>query len=169
MLIAAAKSLSNCGLVASLFALAFTSQLTAQHPRNYIDSDNLSCSNNVPYVNVPGWRGQPYQSCPVGGCQCGKHSKLTYYNFSTHWASPWSVLFDYGPSGDKSRPRASTVYPRHRDKIEVFAGIRLLPDVRKDNGYCGPCCDPWGYLGESRRGIAVGQSATPEEGLPINR
>ena len=49
----------------------------------------------------------------------------------------------------------NTTQPRPRDLLEVFGNIRLLPDVRRDNGYSGPHCDPYGRLGDSRRGVVA--------------
>ncbi len=107
-----------------------------------------NCHHPLPAVgtgwDLPGWRGKPYSDPGAAGCRCGRHGQVTYYDFSSHWASPWSVWADRGP-------KSSTARPRLRDNLDHLAQIRLLPDVRRDNGYRGSNCDPYGHLGLSRR------------------
>lgn len=128
----------------------------------YVDFDRtLSCPNcnhEIPKANICGWKGRPYRDEVEDGCRCGKKSCLTYYNAYCHWPSPFSVLIDHGRSGCKWGNGTDTTRPRLRDKLDVFANVRLLPPVRHDNGYCGPQCDPYGIVGKSRRGVVVEQA-----------
>ena len=118
-----------------------------------------NCEHNLPKVKLPGFKGQPYRSQPLGGCPCGKRSKWTNYNFHAHWHSPFSVILDHGVHGKEWRPSADTTQPRLRDCLDIFANVKLLPDVRCDNGYEGPHCDPYGHLGASRQGRVLNESA----------
>ncbi len=129
----------------------------------YSDADRIricpNCNHNLPHKDAYGWRGNPWRDRDLGGCRCGKHTGKTYYNASHHWPSPWSVLIDHGRNGRRWGPCTDTTKPRLRDHLDVLANIRLLPNPRCDNGYEGPHCDPWGFVGASRRGVPL---ATPE-------
>lgn len=119
------------------------------------------CSHRIPRGRLPGWMGRPWEEPVSGGCRCGKYSQWTNLNFSSAWTSPFSVWLDYGPQGNLLRETADTRNPRMRDCLDSLAGIRLLPPVRKDNGYSGYYCDPFGHVGRSW------QSLPPQTMAPI--
>lgn len=164
-------------LSATLVLLVCSFTVSAQTPQRaaelYIDFESTqtcpNCNCQIPKCRCYGWRGQPWSDCNSGGCRCGKKCGLTQYNFSSHWPSPFSVFSDHGRHGTKWRKSADTTHPRLRDKLDILAHVRLLPPVRKDNGYCGRFCDPYGLLGQSRRGVVVDggiESAPVEEVAP---
>lgn len=130
----------------------------------YADYDRTqscpNCNHQLPRPALYGWKGHPWRDKRPGGCQCGKRSALTWYNGYHHWPSPWSVLVDHGCDGSKWRSGTDTTCPRFRDKLDIFANIRLAPPVRNDNGYTGRQCDPYGLVGKSRQG-ATHHTPTP--------
>ncbi len=139
--------------------------------QNYAEPDRSqicpNCNHRLPRVNICGWKGHPWRDKVPGGCRCGKPGPWTWYNLDCHWPAPFSVLADHGHHGDRRRSTTSTTKPRLRDALDCFADLRLLPPVRCDNGYTGRYCDPYGYLGRSRRGQTVVAEPAPfPEELP---
>lgn len=141
-----------------------------EYYNNYADPlrDSLcqQCDRELPRLNVNGWRGKPWRDGDLGGCKCGSKCGFTNYNFSTSWPSPFSVLLDFGSCGDQRRSTVDTRNGRLRDKLDLLAGIRLVGPIRSDNGYCGPGCDPYGYLGKSQRGLEAPVIRHAAEGVP---
>lgn len=144
---------------------------------NYMDSISSnscpSCTQQLPTCDKNGWMGQPWSDTPPGGCECGNHRKLTNYNFSSHWPAPFSVVMDYAKGGNHRHRMSDTRNTRLRDKLDALANFRLLAPVRRDNGYCGPDCDPFGHVGQSRR--CLDSEVMPEpverapEAVPVER
>ncbi len=134
--------------------------LSPQRARElYIDVQNTencpNCNHQIPRANCYGWRGQPYYERMDEVCSCEHKRGLSFKNLSVHWPSPFSVYVDHSCFGDVCRTSSNTMVPRFRDCLDRLANIRLLPPVRRDSGYCGPDCDPYGLLGESRRATVV--------------
>lgn len=159
---------ASCGVLVSLIAVGWGGNVVAQDfYNNYSDAVRgqqcPNCNHELPGIDLPGFRGQPYRDTLAGGCRCGHKSELTYYNAYWHWPSPFSVLLDHGRYGDQYRSTADTTCPRLRDCLEPLAQVRLAPPVRTDNGYAGPHCDPYGYLGVSRQA----RSSQPVQAPPL--
>ncbi len=114
-----------------------------------------NCDHQLPRLDLPGWRGQPWRAKAIGGCRCGRSHGSTHHNFDSHWAAPFSVLIDHGCKGCRTPRSADTTNPRARDGLDRLASLRVLPPVRSDNGYSGTDCDPYGYLGVSRGGVVA--------------
>ena len=133
----------------------------------YTDYDRAqscpNCNHELPRLNLKGWKGQPHRDKRPGGCKCGKKKGLTWYNAYHHWPNPWSVLLDHGRDGRGWGKFTDTTCPRKRDCLDVLANIRLSGPVRKDNGYFGPHCDPYGLPGKSRRGVVVSDGPHPAQ------
>lgn len=127
----------------------------------YMDYDRTqscpNCNNEIPCLDLYGFKGQPYSDKRPGGCQCGKKKGLTWYNAYHHWPNPWSVLMDHGRDGYGWGKYTDTTCPRKRDCLDILADVRIACPVRKDSGYFGPHCEPYGLLGKSRSGVVTGE------------
>ncbi len=153
----------------TLFAISIVAQ-SQEHYNNYADPivNSLcpNCNRELPALDVKGWKGHPWRDSVPGGCECDSRRKVTNYNFSANWPSPFSVLMDYGRCGDQRRCTSDTRNSRIRDQLDVFANIRLLAPLRCDNGYSGPHCDPFGYVGQSQRELGPAGLQQPIEREP---
>jgi len=133
----------------------------------YVDFDRTqvcpNCNQQLPCLDIYGWKGQPYRDKRPGGCRCGKKKGLTWYNGYHHWPTPWSFLLDHGRDGARWGRDTDTTCPRLRDKLDVLANLRLSQPVRNDNGYFGHECEPYGLVGKSRRGVVVDGSHLPSQ------
>ena len=114
-----------------------------------------NCNHQISRANCYGWRGQPYYEPTDEVCCCHRRPGLSFKNLSVHWPSPFSVYLDHSCFGDDCRKTTNTTTSRFRDCLDHLANIHLLPPVRRDSGFGGPDCDPYGLLGESRRATVV--------------
>ena len=134
----------------------------------YMDYDRIqscpNCNNEISRIDLYGFKGQPWRDERPGGCQCSKKKGITWYNAYHHWPMPWSVLVDHGRGGNRWGKYTDTSCPRFRDRLDIFANVRLAPGVRKDSGYFGPECEPYGLLGKSRQGVVVGTNEVVHSG-----
>ena len=140
-------------LVAVIGAVVFswlTGEAHAQWP-----NDTATCPP-PPVTRIPGLFGAPHQPTPIGGCRCNNPNGRFYSQLNPYWPRPMAVLPRI--NARDNYPTDPCVTPRLRDRMDRLAKVKLLPNVRCDNGYVGPGCDPYGYLGESRRGVTPSPS-----------
>ena len=109
---------------------------------------------------IPGLKGYPYQDPVHNGCLCNHPCrKKKCFRINPHWPSPFANMENYTapncPPGKKLR-----------DVFDVLANVKLVPYKRKDSGYRGYYCDPFGKLGESQRGIVYKKQ--PQQSQPQN-
>lgn len=117
---------------------------------------------------LPGWRGQPYAD-KVLGCENCRHNQnysacrscwdcpdSSNRHWSIHWPRPFSNFWDqhfpgqccdhaFHRSGMGTRKSCGHFF----DCLQPLSDIKLLESPRRDSGYCGPECDPYGKLGAS--------------------
>ena len=104
---------------------------------------------------ILGTRGRPYQEKELGGCQCDSKHPWKNPDFSVHWPRPFSAKWDEGHPESAARRYSPCPQKRVVDVFDRLATFKLIDYQRKDNGFSGPDCDPYGCLGESKmaRGI----------------
>lgn len=130
---------------------------------------------------LPGWRGAPYtdqrlscRNCKWGrsgnGCQPSNRPGISA---SVHWPRPFSSFWSDSfpghsgphschPSGMSNRRSAGHVF----DALDPLADLKLFPSPRRDSGYFGNQCDPYGKLGRSQQPIS---NAGSNESVPGRR
>ncbi len=114
-----------------------------------------NCNHQIPRANCYGWRGQPYYEPTDEVCCCNRRPGLSFKDLSVHWPSPFSLYLDHSCFGDVCRKTTNTTTFRFRDGLDHLANTHLLSPVRRDSGFGGPDCGPYGLLGESRRATVV--------------
>ena len=113
-----------------------------------------TCTLPRQWCRFPGFNGHPYNDCPGCGVTCGHPClRLKMPNFSPHWPRPFHNKECYIAPGCE-------VPHQMRDQFDFLAKIKIANFTRKDNGYVGRNCDPFGILGESARGIRVAEKVT---------
>jgi hypothetical protein len=101
-------------------------------------------------LDLPGVRGRPYQDKEPGGCLCGKKCCPKCNQFSVYWPRPFSARLDEKFPKHAAKRQSFCQKKSILDVFDHCHNFELIPYRRKDNGYCGRGCDPYGCLGESR-------------------
>ena len=106
------------------------------------------------WCRLPGFNGHPYDDRQACGVRCNYPClRLPFPNFSPHWPRPWHDKSCYIAPG-------CPVPSQPRDELDWLADIKLSNFKRKDSGYAGCYCDPYGMTGEQARGIHVAATVT---------
>ena len=151
-----------CWAIAQLLAIVWvTISVAPLHSQTHSTYEHLPCvpthSNplgpcaQLPRVpaesglwKLPGYGGQPARVSTkrtrlIESSLCSGSANY----FSWNWEAPFKVKrTNYGYGCPYLN---STMQPSPLDSLNRFAMLKLLPNVRQDNGYCGPGCDGYGY------------------------
>ena len=101
------------------------------------------CKKPKKFCRIPGLNGHPHEDPIHNACKCNHPCrKRKYPNINPHWPSPFANMEKY------TAPNCSPG-KRPRDVFDILAKVKLSRYKRKDNGYSGCLCDPYGKLGES--------------------